>query len=550
MRKLTLAVTVAWSLGIVAGMRAQTQVDLRRQGRNVDFSGAERTKPFKTGSVLPSECELGEVFYKQDAPAGRNVFVCGLQNTWLTVGQELPGSSGSPGELLVTTGSGLAWQAPGGDVAGPVTGLRVQGLQGRALSSNAPNDGDVLSWSGTLQIWQPRASDSQYEAGAGILIAGRSIGVDEATVPVYSTGVGAPTGNCQPGRDYYVDLGAERFYYCTGANAWRSAEGGSLTAAWGSITGDLAHQSDLWGVLAGKADVTHSHTLGGDLSGNFQAATVTRLQNRPVSATAPADGQALIWDQTSGQWRPGNVTSGSSGWDPMDPSTMVLREDFCSGATTSGQVGVLGWTRSVVQGTGTGPDYGKGAGNNPCTVSIGVSTTNANDGATLNLGLNQSPFHDATGRGNWEAVFIWQYQDATTELRTRVGLTQFDQHNVLVPSNFMGLRLDHEASWDPGGTTFIACVCNGNTKANCTDYDTGVTVSQGTWYKLRLWSDGAGVVRMQVNDGAVVTFNNPGTLPSATTDFQPVWIMGRTGGTGSRRLQAEFFAARVTGLAR
>lgn len=61
---------------------AQTAVDLRSQARNVDFSGANYTKPFKAGSILPVSCSVGESFFKTDAPAGSNLYLCTSQNTW------------------------------------------------------------------------------------------------------------------------------------------------------------------------------------------------------------------------------------------------------------------------------------------------------------------------------------------------------------------------------------------------------------------------------------------------------------------------------------
>ena len=110
--------------------------------------------------------------------------------------------------------------------------------------------------------------------------------------------------------------------------------------------------------------------------------------------------------------------------------------------------------------------------------------------------------------------------------------------------------IDVDSAWDPSGTTFIACVCNGNTKSNCTDVNTGVTVEPNTWYKLHIWSDASGVIKMRVNDGNVITFDNPSTLPPSTTDFQPAWIVGRTGGSGNRQAYVDFFAGRVTGINR
>lgn len=59
-----------------------TQVDLRLQSRDVDFSGASATKPFRSGAGLPATCGQGEMYYRLDAAAGMNVYGCTSTNSW------------------------------------------------------------------------------------------------------------------------------------------------------------------------------------------------------------------------------------------------------------------------------------------------------------------------------------------------------------------------------------------------------------------------------------------------------------------------------------
>ena len=59
-----------------------TQVDLRTQSRDVDFAGAVSTRPLKSGTVIPGTCNAGEMFFKQDAPAGSNLYACTAANQW------------------------------------------------------------------------------------------------------------------------------------------------------------------------------------------------------------------------------------------------------------------------------------------------------------------------------------------------------------------------------------------------------------------------------------------------------------------------------------
>ena len=70
---------------------------------------------------------------------------------------------------------------------------------------------------------------------------------------------------------------------------------GAITAQ----TGDYSF-AQLSGIVLG----TQLPSAGGDLSGAITSATVTGLQTRPVSASAPSTGQVLAWNGT--QWTPQN----------------------------------------------------------------------------------------------------------------------------------------------------------------------------------------------------------------------------------------------------
>ena len=67
---------------IAVAAAAQTQIDLRTQTRNVDFTAAASTKPVKTGTALPATCVVGDMFFKTDAPAGANLYGCTGANSW------------------------------------------------------------------------------------------------------------------------------------------------------------------------------------------------------------------------------------------------------------------------------------------------------------------------------------------------------------------------------------------------------------------------------------------------------------------------------------
>jgi len=95
---------VLLALGCLAALRGQTQVDLRNQSKNVDFSAALATTPWKIGTTLPPLCNVGAAFFNTTAPAGANVYVCSALNQWTLA----TGGGGGGGGQSVTfaTGSG------------------------------------------------------------------------------------------------------------------------------------------------------------------------------------------------------------------------------------------------------------------------------------------------------------------------------------------------------------------------------------------------------------------------------------------------------------
>ena len=105
-----------WTAALTAGLSfAQTQVDLPRQSRNVDFSNAPSTKPAQTGASLPSTCSTGQMFVTIAGTPGQNVYVCTSTNVWTVQGGG--GSGGGGGNATpsfnVTTTSSAITMGPG-----------------------------------------------------------------------------------------------------------------------------------------------------------------------------------------------------------------------------------------------------------------------------------------------------------------------------------------------------------------------------------------------------------------------------------------------------
>jgi hypothetical protein len=249
----------AWLLGVavLAFANAQTRIDLRTQGKNVDFSEVP-TKPFQTGATLPATCSVGETFFKTDALAGKNFYGCTGTNKWTLqaeAGPELPDVTGQIGKVLTNDGSGPQWSAINGDVSGTAGSLVVQGLQGRSFSAVTPADGDVIKWSASMQKWEP--------AGEKVTLGGDASGL-------------------------------------SGQALIRGLQGRAVSAE-APVNG----QTLTWNAQASQWEPgLPSVSLSGDARGSNSDVVVKGLQGRAVASTVPSHNQVLTWDAATATWKP------------------------------------------------------------------------------------------------------------------------------------------------------------------------------------------------------------------------------------------------------
>jgi hypothetical protein len=128
-----------WTATLAA--QGQTLLDLKSQGRNVDFSGAVATKPFRVGTALPAICNVGEAFFKSDAAPGSNLYTCTATNTW-TVQSGAGGGAALPSttNLVKGNGSGGGLAAnPGVDYYKPGMSISTLDLPPNIVTTDAQN---------------------------------------------------------------------------------------------------------------------------------------------------------------------------------------------------------------------------------------------------------------------------------------------------------------------------------------------------------------------------------------------------------------------------
>jgi len=158
-----------------AGLGAQTAIDVKTQTRNIDFSGAVSTRPFKTGATLPATCTTGESFFKSNAAAGQNLYGCTAANTWIALSGSLTntgvtagiyGTSGSVAQITVDA-QGRITAAADVAVSGGGGGISLPGVGGQA--------GRFLTNNGTGALWQDFSTSDVKDCSAtlagGVLTA-------------------------------------------------------------------------------------------------------------------------------------------------------------------------------------------------------------------------------------------------------------------------------------------------------------------------------------------------------------------------------------------
>jgi hypothetical protein len=256
-----------------------------------------------------------------------------------------------------------------GDVTGALSSTVVTRLQGLALANTAPADGQALVWSNANSAWQPGTVSG---SGASMATQLGDFAVTRTSATVLTVGA-----NCSAATPCNVRLGAHTYSFGTSATATITAgtgiayiyvdTSGALTVASGmtvscsgctSVAGSAfpaagipvwswAASAGTWAaagtdarallartvVLAGTglqlAQTADSSTFsvestalppllnaGGDVTGTLSATVVAGLQGRALSASAPTDGQALVWSNANSAWQPGTV-SGSAKAQPL-----------------------------------------------------------------------------------------------------------------------------------------------------------------------------------------------------------------------------------------
>ena len=516
----------------------QTKVDLRTQGKSIDFAAAGSTRPSKTGTALPGACSVGETFLKTDAAAGKNLYVCTAANVWTVQGVDLPDPMGKANQVLTTDGTSFSWAAMGGDVSGRPGAVTVTGLNGRRLGSLTPLDGQYLRWNGVSSQWEP------VSLAAAFTVFGRSGAVTAQTgdytfaqiagtvgvsqLPAMAGDVSGtmtsstvvrmqsrPVASTAPTTGQVLAWNGTQWAPATAAGTVGAVFGrtGSVTAQTGDYT---------FAQIAGTVALSQLPAAGGDLNGTLASATVAGLQGRGVATTVPSTGQVLAWN--GALWAP---------------------------ATSSGTVGaVFGRTGSVTAQTG---DYtfsqigGTVAGGQLPSAGGDLSGSLTSASVVKLQGRTLSPVQPSTGHVlTWDGV-QWgpAVPGGVTSAFGRIGAVtaQPGDYSFAQISGAVSAGQLPSAGGDLSGALQAPTVAKIQNRAV-----SGASPSPG---QVLVW-DGMQWTPQSVAGGVSMVYGRTGAITAQTGDYQFAQIGGTvavaqlpsTGGD----LNGTLAGARVTGL--
>lgn len=172
-------IPIVWALAAI--MPAQTLLNLQRQAKEVDFSQASYTRPFRTGPQLPATCSVGEMYFRTDAPAGQNLFGCAATNIWVL---EAGGGGSSDFEAQRTSPSSLtvggtcSSSAPCRARFGNIVIQRVTGATATITAGSGSGVARVfLSESGDIVL--------QHPSSAGLTVSASGMVAQQVASPTF-----------------------------------------------------------------------------------------------------------------------------------------------------------------------------------------------------------------------------------------------------------------------------------------------------------------------------------------------------------------------------
>lgn len=242
---------IAWVALIGCGwqLNGQTYIDLTRQGR------------LGSGTTLPAQCAVGQVFFKSNAPAGANLYTCIAQNSWTAVGLSEGVAANRPadctfGQIWLSTDTGAMTYCSG--TGNPGTWSPTLAGAGQIATYGTP-----LTVRPTLNFGAgatcvdnsgSNRTDCTFGGGGG----GSSV--------VLTSGAGSPSASCAAPSSsnlaVYLDTTNQDEWWCSATNSWKKIL---------SVTGSGPY------LVTGGTGAAPGNPASGTVSCYFSSATNTQI---------------------------------------------------------------------------------------------------------------------------------------------------------------------------------------------------------------------------------------------------------------------------------
>jgi hypothetical protein len=216
-------ITLVSLAGCGSQLDGQTLIDLTRQAR------------LGSGTTLPAQCAVGQVFFKSNAPAGANLYTCIAQNSWTVVGLSQGAAASRPanctfGQIWLSTDTGAitycsvtgnpgTWSPALAGPAGPTGTTGAPGTNGAISQIDAA--GTPLTVRPTLNFGAGAACvDNSGANRTDCTFSGGGSGS-----VVLTSGSGAPSANCagpsSSNLAAYLDTANQDEWWCSATNTWK-----------------------------------------------------------------------------------------------------------------------------------------------------------------------------------------------------------------------------------------------------------------------------------------------------------------------------------------
>ena len=175
-------------LSAVALVFGQTRISARKQARDFDLSEAANVRPIPVVSNLPSTCVQGEMVFKANAEAGRNLYACTGGNTWAA---QSTTSATDPGFRMLRASPVSLTVADGCSLAAPCLarlGSIVYALVSPASLTLTSGDGRVFVYinrQGQLSA-APATAGSLILSCAGCQLESTTTGFPAGSIPLWT----------------------------------------------------------------------------------------------------------------------------------------------------------------------------------------------------------------------------------------------------------------------------------------------------------------------------------------------------------------------------